>query len=250
MAVGDDESPWKGEAAAASCEEIEPMATFERRLAVATLSSEVVHAIGPTLMFFRDLIATAPLDDEDRSLGKQEIERLEHLVACLRRTRRVERQAELVELEPLVQRTPCHVEIIQDKHLNFDVRIEPGLRVLAHPVSLQLLLIALLRNAANAAPRHGRIAVRAESVERACVLDVEDNGPGVPAFLQNTLFQPLVGLGLEGAGMGLAMALRVTRELNGRLTYRRQDGSTLFRLRLPIAPGAGVEGRKRSSEAL
>jgi two-component system nitrogen regulation sensor histidine kinase GlnL len=71
-------------------------------------------------------------------------------------------------------------------------------------------------------------------------LRVTDNGPGVPAPLRDHIFEPFVSSKKSGQGLGLALVQKLVREMNGRVTYDRDEarGLTHFRLHLPVAGSA------------
>ncbi len=72
--------------------------------------------------------------------------------------------------------------------------------------------------------RH-RLVVRAE---------VEDDGPGVPEALRDTLFYPLVTGHAEGTGLGLSIAQDVVRRHGGLIEYTSRPGKTVFSVFLPL----------------
>jgi signal transduction histidine kinase len=117
------------------------------------------------------------------------------------------------------------------------------LRIEADPDQLHRILVNLFRNARQALEavdpkRAGIIRLSAETVERATVIRIADNGPGVPEKVQAALFQPFMGSGRPGgAGLGLAIARDLARGHGGELELERSgaDGA-VFRLTLPAAP--------------
>ena len=106
-------------------------------------------------------------------------------------------------------------------------------------MALGRILTNLLQNAV----RHGRqardggpswIELRAGPGP---VLEVRDNGPGVPAHLRERVFGRFERAAATGDGMGLGLSL--SRELAiacGGTLRCLDDGSTLFRLELPAVP--------------
>ena len=67
-------------------------------------------------------------------------------------------------------------------------------------------------------------------------MEVEDDGPGLPASVRERLFQPHVTTKSTGAGMGLFLAHRIaTSRLGGSLQLDdREGGGTLAVLELPL----------------
>jgi signal transduction histidine kinase len=68
------------------------------------------------------------------------------------------------------------------------------------------------------------------------LVEVWDNGPGIPIDLQDRIFEPFFTTKAPGSGLGLGLdnAMRIVRKHRGHLGVRSEDGSTCFRVRLPI----------------
>jgi two-component system nitrogen regulation sensor histidine kinase GlnL len=110
---------------------------------------------------------------------------------------------------------------------------------------LQQALLNLARNALEAGARTLTLRTRAEyglrlgeGVARMALrVDVADDGPGVPAALRDTLFEPLVSGRVDGTGLGLALSREIAHEHGGELRYISRAGDTVFSLYLPLEPG-------------
>ncbi|HYP79768.1 MAG TPA: nitrogen regulation protein NR(II) [Steroidobacteraceae bacterium] len=132
---------------------------------------------------------------------------------------------------------PAGVQIERD----YDPSLPDGLFD-RHQVIQSLLNVA--RNAMQAVGSHGRIVVRTrvrgnlhigKSRHRLVAdIEVEDNGPGVPADLIKTLFLPLVTGRSNGSGLGLAVAQDLATRHGGIIEFTSQPGRTVFSLLLPI----------------
>ncbi|HXC58388.1 MAG TPA: ATP-binding protein, partial [Steroidobacteraceae bacterium] len=111
-----------------------------------------------------------------------------------------------------------------------------------HQIVQALLNIA--RNAMQAVAGHGRIIMRTRARSSFSIgkvrhrltaaIEVEDNGPGVPADLIKTLFLPLVTGRANGSGLGLAVAQDLATRHGGIIEFNSQPGRTVFSLLLPI----------------
>ncbi|HRK35711.1 MAG TPA: ATP-binding protein [Candidatus Hydrogenedentes bacterium] len=98
-------------------------------------------------------------------------------------------------------------------------------------------LLNLLSNAGDAVPREGGlIRVSARTVESgALVIEVADNGPGVPEDMTRRIFDPFFSTkGSQGTGLGLAVTQKIIVEHGGQITVSRAaEGGALFRIVLP-----------------
>lgn len=67
-----------------------------------------------------------------------------------------------------------------------------------------------------------------------CRVDIEDNGPGIPADLLQSIFMPMVTGRAEGTGLGLTIAQSIVARHGGILECTSKPGCTLFTLYLPM----------------
>jgi signal transduction histidine kinase len=98
----------------------------------------------------------------------------------------------------------------------------------------------ILRNLLTNLNRYGgsrRRVIGGENGARAWV-EVRDNGVGVPAIESERIFEPYSSAhtGVTGSvGLGLSVARQLAELMGGSLTYRRDQGESVFRLELPLA---------------
>ncbi len=108
------------------------------------------------------------------------------------------------------------------------------LQVKADPVELEQVIFNLVRNALDAADR-ARVLLRARRLGDRAVLEVSDDGPGVPADIRERVFEPFVTGKKDGTGLGLALCQRLVEEMGGDIELVSGTAHTTFRLSLPIA---------------
>jgi two-component system nitrogen regulation sensor histidine kinase NtrY len=114
---------------------------------------------------------------------------------------------------------------------------------------LRRVLFNLVRNAAQAvlgqsAP--GRVLVRLERAGEFWHLDVEDNGPGIPEELRETVFDPYVSTKSDGAGLGLSIVKKIVIEHGGTIRAEHASlGGARLRVRLPVL---GTRASERALE--
>ena len=141
--------------------------------------------------------------------------------------------------------TETFTGLLPQKKVALDVSID-GITgpVRVDPQGLFSCLLNLLTNAADAVSQDtGRIQVRARTTgDRDLVIEVADNGPGIPEDQVHVIFEPFFSTkGSRGTGLGLAVTQKIVREHGGDITVGRSDlgpsaeGGALFRVVLPHA---------------
>lgn len=68
------------------------------------------------------------------------------------------------------------------------------------------------------------------------VLDIIDNGSGIPPQIESGAFFPMVTGRAEGTGLGLSIAQQLIQSHGGLINYERKDGYTYFSILLPVEP--------------
>ncbi|MGI9178498.1 MAG: sensor histidine kinase, partial [Pirellulales bacterium] len=108
-----------------------------------------------------------------------------------------------------------------------------GSQILGSRDGLRAAVVNLALNAIDAAGNGGEVTVAVEDDAAGVALVVEDDGPGPPAELADSLHEPFVTGKQEGVGLGLAVARAVAEQHGGALAWRRVGGRTRFEIRLP-----------------
>ena len=121
---------------------------------------------------------------------------------------------------------------------------------------LMQVLFNLLGNAQQALARQdqaGHIALRAGTVDEEgkqwVVVDIVDDGPGVPEAFIDRIFEPFFTTRDDGTGYGLYLAAELVKEQSGRLTVRNNPGAgATFTIWLPQSDrAAGPENAGQAS---
>lgn len=91
-------------------------------------------------------------------------------------------------------------------------------------------------NANEAMDRQGQIWLRTWREHDHVLVEVADNGPGIPPEIEHRIFEPFfttksVG---QGTGLGLDMTYRIVSKHKGNISFVSQPGDTRFQVRLPI----------------
>jgi signal transduction histidine kinase len=112
-------------------------------------------------------------------------------------------------------------------------------KVCAHPGELNQVWTNLIDNAVDAMNGKGELRIRTARDPHHVLVEIGDNGPGIPPDVQKRIFEPFFttkGVG-KGLGLGLDTVYRIVRNHHGEVTFKSHPGDTRFQVRLPI-PGA------------
>jgi signal transduction histidine kinase len=213
----------------------------ERLALVGEIAAEVAHELRNVLQVIATtaFVARKALDQGDARAALPEVAKIErsarlgHTVVddLLALARGETLQCEPTPLTEVL--AAARADIGQSAH--FVDRINPSdLHVRVHAVLFARLLHALFENAVEASrPRAPTITTLAHSDGGRVIVQVEDDGPGVPVEISSRAFDPLVSASPGGTGLGLALAQRIARAHEGSIVLVDSKGGASFRIELP-----------------
>jgi signal transduction histidine kinase len=111
-------------------------------------------------------------------------------------------------------------------------------RVMADGSELNQVWTNLLDNAIDAMDGHGQVRIVTRRDGRDILVEIVDQGPGIPAEIASRIFDPFFTT--KEAGKGTGLGLDITRRIvvdryHGALTFESSPGATHFLVRLPLA---------------
>jgi signal transduction histidine kinase len=204
--------------------------------------SDAAHELRSPLTALRlqlQLLDRAP-DESARAEARARlgggIERAIHLVEQLLALARSEPQ-EVRAAEETADLSTAAAEGIQDAHeLALSKRIDLGLEASAVPLiagdreSLRTLARNLVDNAVRYTPAGGTVQVRTHATSDAVLLEVIDNGPGIPREERERVFDRFyrrAGSQEQGTGLGLAIVRAIADRLGARVALQDAPGGGL-----------------------
>ena len=116
-------------------------------------------------------------------------------------------------------------------------------RIMAHGGELNQVWTNLIDNAIDAVKGAGKICVGTFVEGNQLVVEIVDDGPGIPPEIQPRIFEPFfttksVG---SGTGLGLIISNRIVADRHGgEIEFESRPGETRFKVRLPIRREPGV----------
>ncbi len=122
-----------------------------------------------------------------------------------------------------------HVEVVRDYESNLPC-------VSAYGRELNQVWTALIENALDAVQDKGEIKLIVRTAGDMLLVEIWDNGPGIPAELQGRIFEPFFTTKAPGSGLGLGLDVvsRIVRMHRGYVSVQSKPGSTCFQVRLPL----------------
>lgn len=198
-------------------------------------------------------VALRASDENERRRALQQIlqgvDRATHLVEQLLTLARLQDDPSRLQREP-IQLTRLLAELIAElapqamaRNIELELKEAPPVELSSHPVSLHMLIRNLLANAIHYTPPGGHIEVELEDGPDAVTVRITDTGPGIdPDLLERVFdrFYRIDGSGVEGCGLGLAIARQSADLLGATLELRnRSDQPGLIaEVHLPRQPHA------------
>jgi len=114
-------------------------------------------------------------------------------------------------------------------------------RLCAHGSELNQVWTNLIDNAIDAMGGKGELRIRTSRELDRLLVEIIDNGPGMPENVKAHVFEPFFttkGVG-EGTGLGLDTVYRIVRNHHGQITFDSKPGETCFHVRLPLQQPTG-----------
>ncbi|HEV8039656.1 MAG TPA: ATP-binding protein, partial [Bryobacteraceae bacterium] len=125
---------------------------------------------------------------------------------------------------------------LRSKSIQVERAYDPDLpKICAYGVELNQVWTNLIVNAIEAMAEGGKLRIRTCQDPREVVVEIQDNGTGIPPDVLPHIFEPFFttkGVG-EGTGLGLDISMRVVRKHRGELRVQSQPGATTFRVGIP-----------------
>jgi two-component system NtrC family sensor kinase len=185
------------------------------------------------------------LDDPRAMLGellsdaREGVDRVQRIIHDLRVFSRLdEAERKVVDVREGIEST---LKILRHRFEARQTRLVPDLRpvpeIEVYPALLNQVVMNLLQNACDAVPED-RGAIRISTLGRGAdvLIEVADNGPGVPPEIRDRIFDPFFTTKDVGAGTGLGLSLsyQIVEKHGGRIAIGdAPEGGALFTVTLP-----------------
>jgi PAS domain S-box-containing protein len=227
---------------------------MDQLAALGRFTSSVAHeirnpltGIGMGVRRLSKALSAQPQEAENVEFVLNEIRRLDRIVQELfdvTHPRKLNLAAK--PLEDTLKRAEQSVAGVLEEHgVRVTRKCEAGLPAVPHDDDqMQQVFINLLKNAAEASPAGARISVqvsRTSGPAGSVLATVRDEGSGIDAETQKTLFEPFSTTKPKGTGLGLYITQAIVKRHGGNLTVHSEPGhGATFTVELPLDPQGGI----------
>jgi signal transduction histidine kinase len=238
----------------AELKEAHAQAMREERLGIlGRMAATIIHDFrGPmqVIQGSAELLALPEENSEKRERHSgiiiQQVDRMANMTQELldfakgeTRTRRV-----VLDIEDLLTEINFQSEeLCRNTPVKVDVELKKQFQIWADKEKILRVFMNLIRNAREAMAGGGEIKISAFLDRVEGIIQVSDNGPGVPVELADRLFQPFATFGKPGGtGLGLALSKKIVEEHGGTIQCDSKPGKgTTFTLHLPAGERVALE---------
>lgn len=225
------------------------------KLLVRGLAHEIKNPLGGIRGAAQLLARELPHDDlrDYTNVIIEEADRLRNLVDRMLGSNKLPSLA-MTNIHEVLERVCSLVEAESQGGITLVRDYDPSLPdVLVDREQMIQAVLNIVRNAMQAIAsqndlRLGRITLRSRAVRQFTIghvrhrlvarVEITDNGPGIPAQLQDTLFYPMVSGRPDGTGLGLAITQNIISQHQALIECDSHPGHTTFSIYLPLEQGA------------
>jgi two-component system NtrC family sensor kinase len=238
---------------------------------VDRVRSEIVHTVSHDLrspltsvIGYTELVERAgPLNDQQREFLNRIQDSIQHITSLINDLldlgsieAGIDTRREFVQLEGILHYTieMLHKQI-RAKRLKIRTEIAPALPALrANPIRLRQVLDNIVGNAIKYSHANEEVFISIRSEENQIILQVTDQGPGIPPADQPHIFDKFyrgtnVDSRVEGSGLGLAIVKNIVESHQGRIWVESTVGKgSSFFIVLPVTAEPVPIAKKKEAE--
>jgi signal transduction histidine kinase len=223
----------------------------EKLVTLGTLAAGIAHEIRNPLTSLKARLYTlekhlqaVPAARKDTDIISAEISRLEHIVQdVLSFARPSDPKLETIAADNIIREVQGLMSpSLESRGVQLVIESSPEFLLRTDSGHLKQVLVNLVRNAAEAIEDAGTVTLRTRAARaplggretEAVILEVADDGKGIPPEVEKRLFDPFFSTKETGTGLGLPIAARIVEKLGGMLQYQTRPGhGTTFGVVLP-----------------
>ena len=216
-----------------------------KMIAVGQLAAGVAHEIRNPLGVIRNYVylLKSGVADEETQLAAVEnmeaaVEKSSRIIKdLLNFSRGTGNEKETILLKNrILSILSFHKGRFKKENVSVNVNCDPDLKITVLADSLEMVLVNLISNAADAIEGKGLINVICTWTGRDVIIKVKDNGAGIPEDILKDIFNPFFTTKLHqgGSGLGLYIVYNEVQKMGGTITAESTEGEgTTFTVTIP-----------------
>jgi len=223
------------------------LAHSDRLASVGRLAAGVAHEIGNPVTGIASLAQNLRHEDDPTVIGESveeiidQTRRISDILRTLKSFSRGSRHLQQRETFALSDAVDEAIHLLRLTHKHDGIRFEgscpAGIVLTGNRQELSQVLVNLLSNAADASKPGDRVDLLARANAGEAIIEVMDQGQGIPDELRETIFEPFYTTKPtgQGTGLGLSLAYKIIEDHGGTLTIDSQTGlGTRVIVTLPV----------------
>ena len=223
---------------------------IDNQMKIATLGTNIVnHAIKNEIAKIKisvknilPYIETNKITSESIEIINDSFNHLSNMVSRIQeKTRTIELKEEPCNLASIINSTINAISpILQNRNIEIIRKVEPEIELLCDRVHLKEVLLNIFKNAVEAIPasEKGYIGVESKRMKKQMVLEIRDNGTGIPKEVLPHVFKPFFSTKhpTVNFGLGLSYSLNVLQKSGGTIEIQSDPNiGTIVLLKFPTS---------------
>ncbi|MES9853806.1 MAG: HAMP domain-containing sensor histidine kinase [Candidatus Thiodiazotropha sp. L084R] len=219
----------------------EEIAMSEKLVALGRITAGVAHEVNNPLAGLLNCIDTLRKHPNDKKLIDrylpvidQGLYRIKEIVHNLLVGLKIEEGDESISIEHIDKLHDLISAEIDDKDIDiiWENKTDQNLHI---PGKTEQIVCNLLKNAVEVVPDGGRVICNIHQSGPYLIIEVSDNGPGIPSNIRNKLFDPFFTTKPDGTGLGLWIIYRLVQSMEGIIEVKSEEGQgTTFHVAIPV----------------
>ena len=127
------------------------------------------------------------------------------------------------------------LEIFNDRNVVFKSDLNK-LEILFDRTNLIRIINNLVKNSIQATNDilEPKILVQVKKINKSALIEIIDNGLGIPNELKEKIFEPNFTTKTKGMGLGLSIIKNLITNYKGTISFKSKKGETVFTIKLPV----------------
>jgi len=214
------------------------LVTSERLSSIGSLSSRLAHDLRNPLSVIKNSMEILKF-----RLNDNMDENINHQIAMVgravsRMSHQIEDVLDFVNIASLKLENSSLITVIESAILSTDIPKSVKINlpknsatIKCDPYRMEVVISNLLKNASQAMEGKGEISIRVLDQKEDVLIEIEDQGQGIPQENMDKIFEPLFTTKQSGTGLGLASCISIVEKHGGSISVR--NNPTVFTVQLP-----------------